>query len=247
MAFDKLKNFMNADIKDGVRGQAHLQSVSQPTESGTSGNCRMWLDVYVEGWEPYRLKHHCMVKMTKWPSPGETLPVMVDREIKERIDILWDEVKTVDELMSEGAPGQAPGQVTVNMGEPQVIDLSGAGAAGAAGAAGMPGIPPGSIPPGMEEQVRQAMEMAQQMMGQMAQMQGNQVPPGVPPTTGAVPPTPQPPAPPGADPQVEELAESTGNMVLDRIAQLERLAKLRDEGVLTDSEFEAEKAKVLGA
>ena len=237
MAFDKLKNFMNVDIKDGVRGQAHLQSVSQPTESGTSGNCRMWLDVYVEGWEPYRLKHHCMVKMTKWPSPGETLPVMVDRENKERIDILWDEVKTVDELMSEGTPGQ----VTVNMGEPQVIDLSGAGAAG------MPGIPPGSIPPGMEEQVRQAMEMAQQMMGQMAQMQGNPVPPGVPPTPGAVPPPPQPPAPPGADPQVEQLAESTGNMVLDRLAQLERLAKLRDEGVLTDSEFEAEKAKVLGA
>ena len=111
----------------------------------------------------------------------------------------------------------------------------------------MPGIPPGSIPPGMEEQVRQAMEMAQQMMGQMAQMQGNPVPPGVPPTPGAVPPPPQPPAPPGADPQVEQLAESTGNMVLDRIAQLERLAKLRDEGVLTDSEFEAEKAKVLGA
>jgi len=233
MAFDKLKNFMNVDIKDGVRGQAHLQSVSQPTESGTSGNCRMWLDVYVEGWEPYRLKHHCMVKMTKWPSPGETLPVMVDRENKERIDILWDEVKTVDELMSEGTPGQAPGQVTVSMEEPQVIDLSGAGAAGTAG---MPGIPPGSIPPGMEEQVRQAMEMAQQMMGQMAQMQGNPVLPGVPP----------PPAP-GADPQVEQLAESTGNMVLDRIAQLERLAKLRDEGVLTDSEFEAEKAKVLGA
>lgn len=229
MAFDKLKNFMNVDIKDGVRGQAHLQSVSQPTESGTSGNCRMWLDVYVEGWEPYRLKHHCMVKMTKWPSPGERVPVMVDRENKERIDILWDEVKTVDELMSEGTPGQAPGQVTVEM----------------------PGIPPGSIPPGMEEQVRQAMEMAQQMMGQMAQMQGSQVPPGIPPTPGAVPPTPPaagaPPPPPGADPQVEELAESTGNMVLDRIAQLERLAKLRDEGVLTDSEFEAEKAKVLGA
>lgn len=229
MAFDKLKNFMNADIKDGVRGQAHLQSVSQPTESGTSGNCRMWLDVYVEGWEPYRLKHHCMVKMTKWPSPGETLPVMVDREDKERIDILWEEVKTVDELMSESTPGQVPGQVTVDM----------------------PGIPPGSIPPGMEEQVRQAMEMAQQMMGQMAQMQGSQVPPGVPPNPGAVPPTPPaagpPQSPPGADRQVEELAESTGNMVLDRIAQLERLAKLRDEGVLTDSEFEAEKAKVLGA
>jgi hypothetical protein len=79
MAFDKFKNFWNVDIKDGVRGEAHVQSVSQPNESGTSNNCRMWLDIYVEGWEPYRLQHHCMVKVTKYPSPGERLPVMVDK------------------------------------------------------------------------------------------------------------------------------------------------------------------------
>ena len=32
----------------------------------------------------------------------------------------------------------------------------------------------------------------------------------------------------------------------DRIAQLERLAKLRESGALTDAEFEAEKARILG-
>jgi len=32
----------------------------------------------------------------------------------------------------------------------------------------------------------------------------------------------------------------------DRIAELERLAKLRDKGVLTESEFQAEKARILG-
>jgi hypothetical protein len=32
----------------------------------------------------------------------------------------------------------------------------------------------------------------------------------------------------------------------DRISQLERLAKLRDQGALTDSEFQAEKARILG-
>jgi hypothetical protein len=32
----------------------------------------------------------------------------------------------------------------------------------------------------------------------------------------------------------------------DRIAQLERLAKLRDQGVLSSTEFEAEKQRVLG-
>ena len=32
----------------------------------------------------------------------------------------------------------------------------------------------------------------------------------------------------------------------DRIAQLERLAKLRKSGALTEAEFQAEKARVLG-
>ena len=36
------------------------------------------------------------------------------------------------------------------------------------------------------------------------------------------------------------------NMVAKRLVQLEQLAALRDSGVLTDAEFEAEKIKVLG-
>jgi hypothetical protein len=43
-----------------------------------------------------------------------------------------------------------------------------------------------------------------------------------------------PPAPPPAAPASEDV-----------IAQLERLGKLRDEGVLTDAEFSAQKARLL--
>jgi hypothetical protein len=32
----------------------------------------------------------------------------------------------------------------------------------------------------------------------------------------------------------------------DRVAQLERLAKLKESGALTDTEFEREKARILG-
>jgi hypothetical protein len=203
MAFDKLKNFWNVDIKDGVRGKAVVQSASVPTESATATNVQMWLDVYVEGWEPYRVQHHCVVKMSKHPSPGQTLPVVVDRENKERIDIQWSEVKTVDEMMRDGRPGDMPG-VNVTMGQPQVINLSGPGLSG-----------------DLNEQIQQAMEIAQQAMQQAQQEQGI--------------PTAEPPA-----------ADHPGdNMVAERLAQLERLAGLRDSGVLTDAEFEAEKAKVL--
>jgi hypothetical protein len=44
--------------------------------------------------------------------------------------------------------------------------------------------------------------------------------------------------------EVGLLGQSSGS---DRISQLERLAKLREQGVLTDSEFQAEKARILGS
>lgn len=46
------------------------------------------------------------------------------------------------------------------------------------------------------------------------------------------PPAPAPPAPPAAAP--------------DPIAQLTQLAALKDSGALTEAEFEAQKAKILG-
>jgi hypothetical protein len=86
MAFDKLKNLLNVDIKDGLTGRAVVQSASVPTEAARSYNVSMWLDVSVEGREPYRVKHECMVKAGKHPWPGTTLPVVVDRIAKlERI------------------------------------------------------------------------------------------------------------------------------------------------------------------
>ena len=200
MGFDKFKNFWNVDIKDGVEGKAFVQSASHPPDDATSTNVMMWLDVYVEGWEPYRVEHNCVVKISKHPQPGETLPVIVDRENKERIDIQWDQVKTVDELMRDGQPGQIPGVGNMAMGQPQVIDLRNAGLSG-----------------DLNERIQQAMQIAQQTMQQGAA--------GMPP--------------PAVDSGSDE------NMVTKRLAQLEQLASLRDSGVLTDAEFEAEKVKIL--
>jgi hypothetical protein len=231
MAFDKFKNFWNVDIKNGVEGKAFVQSASMPTESATATNVSMWLDVYVDGWAPYRVHHNCVVKMSKHPSPGDTLPVVVDRENKERIDIQWDQVKTVDEIMREGSPGEVSGGMTI-VGQPQVIDLRGAGLSG-----------------DLNERIQQAMQIAEQTM-QQAQEGGM---PGVTPpgeTPAPHPPAAQPPAAPlpAAPIPAQPAASAAGevNMVQERLAQLERLASLRDSGALSDEEFEVEKAKVLG-
>ena len=54
------------------------------------------------------------------------------------------------------------------------------------------------------------------------------------------PEAPPAPAPPGAPPPAPAAASQE-----DRIAQLERLAGLRDQGILSDEEFAAEKARIL--
>jgi hypothetical protein len=53
---------------------------------------------------------------------------------------------------------------------------------------------------------------------------------------------------PGATVTVNEPVEVSLDQLRgdDRISQLERLAKLREQGILTDSEFQAEKARILG-
>src|SRR3954447_15848765 len=71
-------------------------------------------------------------------------------------------------------------------------------------------------------QIGQLMEQAQQLRAQAAGMQG-----GMGQMPGMTPPAP-------AQPQV------------DPVEQLEKLAKLKESGALTQSEFEAEKAKILG-
>jgi Short C-terminal domain len=184
MAFDKLKNLFNVDIKDGLKGTAVVQSASMPAPQARSYNTSMWLDVHLEGREPYRVRHECMVKSGKHPWPGTTLPVVVDRANPERIDIQWQEIQTIDERMAE-APGPAAAGGPAG-GQPQVIDLRGTDVA---------------------DQIRDALAAQ-----------------GI--ATGAA-------------------QEGSGNVVEDRIAKLERLSKLRESGVLSDAEFEAEKARIL--
>jgi Short C-terminal domain len=55
---------------------------------------------------------------------------------------------------------------------------------------------------------------------------------------------------PGAEIQVEgmtpEVAGPAASAQGDRVAQLERLAKLKESGALSEQEFEREKARILG-
>ena len=60
-----------------------------------------------------------------------------------------------------------------------------------------------------------------------------------PPTQQAAPPPPPPPAPPATPPPPSGDA--------DRLTALKQLGELRTQGVLTDDEFNAEKARILAS
>ncbi|WP_448061347.1 SHOCT domain-containing protein [Cellulomonas hominis] len=56
----------------------------------------------------------------------------------------------------------------------------------------------------------------------------------------------RPPAPPAHQPLAAPVAPA-GATPADRIAQLQALADLRSQGILTDAEFETEKARILAS
>jgi hypothetical protein len=191
----------------------------------------MHLVVTVPGYQAFTVDDSYIVKVKKWPSPGDSLPIEASQSEPRKFKILWDEVQSWEveaaaraqqmaQMMNQppgapgapGVPGTVPGQplVMVN-GRPatpeelqQYETMTGMDLDGDGRIAGGAPAPPGGI---------QAM-VAGAMAGQAAQ-----------------------PAPPGDQPGTAD----------DRVAALERLAALKASGALTDAEFEAEKARILQA
>lgn len=54
------------------------------------------------------------------------------------------------------------------------------------------------------------------------------------------------PAPQAPAPQAAPAPPGSGGSTEDRLEQLKKLGELRDAGVLSDDEFQAEKSKILG-
>src|SRR6476659_7960351 len=80
-----------------------------------------------------------------------------------------------------------------------------------------------------QQQVQQQQMQMQQMQQQMAAMQAQQV-------AAAAPPPPAPAAP----------APVAGGLSPEAMAQLQQLGQLKESGILSDEEFAAAKAKILG-
>lgn len=85
--------FKNRKLDDPVPGTLQITSASGAPHDATSGNVRLMGVVQGEGVPPTSVEHHCIARVEKWPRPGATLPVVVDRADPTSFKIQWDEIQ----------------------------------------------------------------------------------------------------------------------------------------------------------
>lgn len=184
--------FKSIRMRDPVDLDAQVVSVSEPPHA-THGTAVMNLVVQPPGMEAQSIECTSVpAPVAKWPTPGATLPVTVDRADLSKCKVRWDDVADSGDLAKQQAE-QIAAQMNQGGGGQAVIG--------------------GDDASGIADALQEAMPGAQ------IEVQGAEL--------GSA----QASAAAGED---------------DRVAQLERLARLKESGALTEQEFEREKARILG-
>jgi Short C-terminal domain len=108
-------------MKDPVDGTAQVVGSTQPPDSATSSNVNLNLVVQAEGIPATSVELSCIAPTKKWPWPGSTLPVTIDRADPTRVRVRWDDVPDTGDVAQQqaealaaqlnqgGAPGTAGG------------------------------------------------------------------------------------------------------------------------------------------
>jgi hypothetical protein len=208
-------------IKDPIQGTAQVVSTTRPPDAATSGSCRMHLVVTVPGHQSFAVDDQYVVKVKKWPSAGDTLPIEASQSQPGKFKILWDEV-----VSWEVAAAQQAQQLAAMMNQPS----PGAPAppASAPGFAGQPTVMVDGRPATPQE-IQQYESMTGMDLDGDGRVAGSAA------------------APPGGfQAMIAGAMAGQAGSGDDRVAALERLAALKASGMLTDVEFAAEKARLLG-
>ncbi len=223
--FDGMKR-----IKDPVRGSAQIVTMTQAPDNASSANCRMQLVVSVPGHASYAIDDEYLIKVKKWPSPGQTLPIEASQSDPTKFKILWDEIQSWE---VQGAAQAEQLAAAMNQ-QPPPVSPGGQPPPGQGGSAmvminGRPATP---------EELKQYEVMTGMDLDGDGKIAGGAAAPGgglqgmiAGAMAAAQQGMPRGPDQPGkAD---------------DRVAALERLAALKAGGTLTDAEFETEKQRIL--
>ncbi len=214
---------------DKVRGWAQIVSTTRAPYQATSGICKMQVIVQADGIPATHVEASKMCSVKKWPEPGMVLPCELDPEKPEKFKILWDEVETWAEQSRRQAAMMAQ-QMNQNPGQPGMGGGPGM-AGGQAQIVNLSGEAPDPAKIAKLEQMLGRDLDGDGGIGTVGGVAAGLIPGTSMPGQGLAPP---PAGPPPASPD-------------DRVAALERLAVLREKGLLTDAEFAAEKQRILGS
>lgn len=73
-----------------VPGTLLVTAAAMPSRRALFHLTRITGVISAEGIEPVAVQYSGLIRTSKWPSPGETLPVIVDRADPQRFAIAWD-------------------------------------------------------------------------------------------------------------------------------------------------------------
>jgi hypothetical protein len=81
-------------MADPVAGSLLVTAITMPDHNAIFQMTRLTGVISAEGIEPFAIQHNGIVRVSQWPQPGTTLPVIVDRADPARFAIEWDKVST---------------------------------------------------------------------------------------------------------------------------------------------------------
>jgi hypothetical protein len=84
--------FEGKAVKDGIRAEAVVRAINAPTDKAAAYQMSSELLVRAPHRQAYEVSSGLYVKRSKWPMPGMTVPIVVDRNDDAHVQVLWDEV-----------------------------------------------------------------------------------------------------------------------------------------------------------
>jgi hypothetical protein len=213
-------------LKKGRPGRGTIVSMGALDRGATSFNLHLTLQVFVEGMTPYEVSDQWMVKAKDCIGLSGSIPIKVDPDEPEKVAIDWetlrDDVAQHEEqrrasLAAMGPVGAGGFPAQVTQAPTPALDIRNDPELRAK----LEALLGRELTPGSTVQVAQGDPMLQMQILQTIQQHRMEK------ATAAAAPAPA----------------SDGD---DMISQLERLSALRASGALTEAEFEAQKARVLG-
>jgi hypothetical protein len=81
-------------MKDPVEGTLTIVGITSPDPTATANNYRLDGVIVADGLEATSVTHHGMTSVSKWPYPGQVLPVTVDRKNPKVFVVHWEDIPT---------------------------------------------------------------------------------------------------------------------------------------------------------